>query len=97
MNFLKALFGVANINPTFAFRKANGRVAEWLGRGLQNLVQRFESARNLSLNCGHFPQILDTIKSLKNTIWTPLLKRAPNGIFFASWLKISLYEFCNRR
>ena len=25
----------------------NGSVAEWLGRGLQNLVQRFESARNL--------------------------------------------------
>ena len=25
-----------------------GRVAEWLGRGLQNLVQRFESARDLS-------------------------------------------------
>lgn len=25
----------------------NGRVAEWLGRGLQNLVQRFESARDL--------------------------------------------------
>ncbi|MFM2251304.1 MAG: hypothetical protein RLZZ358_2234, partial [Bacteroidota bacterium] len=24
-----------------------GRVAEWLGRGLQNLVQRFESARDL--------------------------------------------------
>jgi len=22
-------------------------VAEWLGRGLQNLLQRFESARNL--------------------------------------------------
>ena len=26
-----------------------GRVAEWLGRGLQNLVQRFESARDLLL------------------------------------------------
>ncbi len=25
----------------------NGRVAEWLGKGLQNLVQRFESARDL--------------------------------------------------
>jgi hypothetical protein len=24
-----------------------GFVAEWLGRGLQNLLQRFESARNL--------------------------------------------------
>jgi hypothetical protein len=25
-----------------------GSVAEWLGRGLQNLVQQFESARNLN-------------------------------------------------
>lgn len=25
-----------------------GRVAEWLGRGLQNLVQQFESARDLT-------------------------------------------------
>jgi hypothetical protein len=25
-----------------------GDVAEWLGRGLQSLVQRFESARRLS-------------------------------------------------
>ena len=27
-----------------------GRVAEWLGRGLQNLSQRFESARDLEKN-----------------------------------------------
>ena len=26
-----------------------GRVAEWLGRGLQNLVQRFKSARDLNV------------------------------------------------
>jgi hypothetical protein len=26
-------------------------VAEWLGRGLQNLVQRFESARYLRIKC----------------------------------------------
>ena len=26
-----------------------GRVAEWLGRGLQNLLQRFESALDLTL------------------------------------------------
>jgi hypothetical protein len=28
-------------------RPINGRVAEWLGRGLQNLARRFESARDL--------------------------------------------------
>jgi hypothetical protein len=32
--------------PIFAALK-NGSVAEWLGRGLQNLPQQFESARNL--------------------------------------------------
>ena len=31
----------------FAVRNNNGRVAEWLGRGLQNLVRRFESAPDL--------------------------------------------------
>ena len=28
--------------------KSNGIVAEWLGRGLQNLLQQFESARYLT-------------------------------------------------
>ena len=28
-------------------RSNNGLMAEWLGRGLQNLVQRFESASDL--------------------------------------------------
>jgi hypothetical protein len=36
--------------PTFAFRFTQGRVAERLGRGLQNLVQRFESARDLHIS-----------------------------------------------
>ncbi|MEY3565074.1 MAG: hypothetical protein RJA23_1244, partial [Bacteroidota bacterium] len=39
-------FVEAKIIPKFAFQLI-GRVAEWLGRGLQNLVQRFESARDL--------------------------------------------------
>jgi hypothetical protein len=34
--------------PIFAILK-NGRVAEWLGRGLQNLLQRFESAPDLEV------------------------------------------------
>ena len=29
------------------YNKSIGRVAEWLGRGLQNLVQQFKSARDL--------------------------------------------------
>ena len=33
---------------SFADQKNYGLVAEWLGRGLQNLVQRFESARDLN-------------------------------------------------
>ena len=31
----------------FCTPNANGFVAEWLGSGLQNRVQRFDSARNL--------------------------------------------------
>ena len=30
--------------------RPQGDVAEWLGRGLQSLVQRFESARRLFVN-----------------------------------------------
>ena len=30
------------------FDRKNGLMAEWLGRGLQNLVQRFESASDLT-------------------------------------------------
>ena len=34
--------------PTFALPKTTpGDVTEWLGRGLQNLLRRFESARHL--------------------------------------------------
>ena len=32
----------------FAVRTLQGTVAEWLGSGLQNRVQRFESARYLN-------------------------------------------------
>ena len=31
----------------FALHWRNGRMAEWLGRGLQNLLQRFEPASDL--------------------------------------------------
>ena len=38
---------VGNIkNIIFAAR--NGFLAEWIGRGLQNLLRQFESARNLN-------------------------------------------------
>ena len=35
------------IIPTFAPVINNGRLAEWLGNGLQNRVRRFESAIDL--------------------------------------------------
>lgn len=38
------LFFMAN---GYIFAVQKGLVAEWLGTGLQNLVQRFESARDL--------------------------------------------------
>lgn len=36
--------------PIFASLQRKGLVAEWLGRALQKLVQRFESARDLRKN-----------------------------------------------
>ncbi len=36
-----------NDKPLILQSNQDGLVAEWLGRGLQNLVQRFESARDL--------------------------------------------------
>jgi hypothetical protein len=35
------------LSPYICLPLYQGRVAEWLGRGLQNLVQRFESALDL--------------------------------------------------
>ncbi len=39
---------------TFSYLDSSiqGEVAEWLGRGLQNLVQRFESALRLQYEAG---------------------------------------------
>ena len=34
---------------TYIYLPIQGEVAEWLGRGLQNLLQRFESALRLNL------------------------------------------------
>ncbi len=38
-------------------RFSNGRLAEWLGRGLQNLVQQFESATDLNGLTASYPGI----------------------------------------
>ncbi len=44
----KMLFFFEVISIYYKFTSPRyGSVAEWLGRGLQNLLQRFESARNL--------------------------------------------------
>ena len=45
------LFAGDGINSNFVSPK-NGPVAEWLGRALQKLVQRFESARDLGKRTG---------------------------------------------
>ena len=39
--------GLAAFNFFLSLHTQKGFVAEWLGNGLQNRVQRFESARNL--------------------------------------------------
>ena len=48
--FLKqqsVLFGKLKKNHLLCSRKIKGSLAEWLGTGLQNRLQQFESARNL--------------------------------------------------
>ena len=60
----------------FGFLFQKGRVAERLGRGLQNLVQRFESARDLKQkmpprNRGHF---YFAKRSAKPSLSTPFCK-----------------------
>ncbi len=39
---------VTVLNPVYICTPNHGNVAEWLGRALQKLVQRFESARYLT-------------------------------------------------
>jgi hypothetical protein len=50
-HFFLEMFGLKVLNWAalfyFCIPFKKGSVAEWLGRGLQNLLQRFESARNL--------------------------------------------------
>ena len=74
---------------------ARGDVAEWLGRGLQSLVQRFESARRLlAAQDEHLrSQMLIALRSLKGRFapgLTPLQalrRRIPGGsLRFASGL-----------
>lgn len=51
-------FADYKIIPTFAHTITHGSLAEWLGTGLQNRLQQFDSARNLktfyTATCGRF-------------------------------------------
>ncbi len=55
----------------FALR-INGLVAEWLGRGLQNLVQRFESARDLQKEERSLPGVFFFFLVLSENLVTQL-------------------------
>ena len=50
------------------FGKDIGLMAEWLGKGLQNLVQRFESASDLSLKIANDrnPDVCDFFRFISN-------------------------------
>jgi hypothetical protein len=69
--------------PKFAPVQKQGRVAEWLGRGLQNLVQRFESARDLKA-------IASRHESVGFFIW--LMKRQLAGAFRKANKKVERSE-----
>ena len=57
----KILLGKHDLNFKFAFLLKKGRMAEWLGRGLQNLLHRFESGSDLfnSPHLKHYTTISD--------------------------------------
>ncbi len=51
MFYLNLFLAFTKLRVTFAHPvRGKGRMAEWLGRGLQNLLQRFESASDLVKN-----------------------------------------------
>lgn len=53
-HFHKIKFAVTVKNRIFAIPTRNGALAERLGTGLQNLLQRFDSARHLSTSLSDF-------------------------------------------
>lgn len=72
----------SNLFPCFLlifakFARLKGSMAEWLGRGLQNLLRRFESAWNLksliSLKSGFF--VIALIKFQNFKLWKRLRER----------------------
>ena len=51
---------------------ASGDVAEWLGGGLQNLIQRFKSARRLQMNnfyCTNIDRIYSADLIIQIILW----------------------------
>lgn len=49
--YFEIILAFSKLRVTFAHPvREKGRMAEWLGRGLQNLLQRFESASDLVKN-----------------------------------------------
>ena len=52
--------------------RVRGAVAEWLGRGLQSLVQRFESARRLTPR-NHGPRLSARDRSVLGAPFVPCL------------------------
>ncbi len=93
-------FVVAKIICKFAFQNI-GRVAEWLGRGLQNLVQRFESARDLKKHpVGCFFFVFQPFIEVANPLLTSNKgkKKTPAfaGVFFVQFqasLLLALHLF----
>ena len=59
-------------------------MAEWLGRGLQNLVQRFESASDLN----SIPEDAN-FKALRGFLYQPEPRREPRRYYFSATSNMS--------
>jgi DNA topoisomerase IB len=70
-------------NILFSLRFKKGPVAEWLGKALQKLLQRFESARDLNikwkdlLNFGRSFHFLRAVKNAKRALQRFIPKSLP--------------------
>ncbi len=71
-HFHKIKFAVTVKKRIFAIPIRNGALAERLGTGLQNLLQRFDSARHLSTSLSENPRgiFLTIVPSIYTKFWT---------------------------
>ena len=73
----------------YSFAIHQGRVAEWLGRGLQNLLQRFKSARDLKKSLAKVRLFSFTY----TVLYLRLINSSKKATFLRKKLVVKKYEY----